>query len=71
MPAPLAHILKFSLNTVRGEVGEEEEEQTADSDENRLMLKITEMMKGIAEGCLESQYFPENQKICFLFDEWL
>lgn len=71
MPAPLAHILKFSLNTIRGEVGEEEEEQTADSDEDGRMLKIAEMMKGIAEGRLESQYFPPNQKIYFLFDEWL
>lgn len=25
MPAPLAHILKFSLNTIKGEVGEEQE----------------------------------------------
>lgn len=68
MPAPLAHILTFSLNTIRGEVGEEEEERTVDSDEDGHMLKIAEMMKGITEGRLESQYFPPNQKIYFLFD---
>lgn len=68
MPAPLAHILKFSLNTIR-EVGEEQEQHKAESDEDGLMLKITEMMKEFAEGCLECSHFPENQKICFLFDE--
>lgn len=39
-----------------------------DSDEDGHMLKIAEMMKGITEGRLESQYFPPNQKIYFLFD---
>lgn len=33
-----------------------------DSDEDGLMLKITEMMKEIAEGCLESSYFPKKIK---------
>lgn len=41
----------------------------AESDEDGLVLKITEMMKEFSEGCLESLHFPENQKICFLFDE--
>lgn len=64
MPAPLAHILKFSLNTIR-EVGEEQEQHTAESDEDGLMLKITEVMKEFAGGCLEPSHFPEKSKDLF------
>lgn len=36
-----------------------------DSDEDGHMLKIAEMMKGITEGRLESQYFPPKSKDLF------